>query len=126
MKTIIVIGALLLLACPTFAGNKELDRKQIYELKEKCQKAAEAYFMELSANLPKGDRIIITAAHYNIRLNTCLYAESVESPTGIITSVTDILENRIIDFCTTKSRSLSNVEEEYRKCNTRLEQLMTE
>ncbi len=124
MKIIMAISTLLILIGSAFAvdvGNKELDRKQqIYELKEKCQKAAEAYFMELSANLPKGDRIVMTAAHYNSRLNTCLYYESVETPKGIITSVTDILENKIMDFCTTKSK----FEGKYLKCNGRLEQMM--
>lgn len=75
MKTIIVIGALLLLVSPVFAGNKELDKKQIYELKEKCRQSAEQFVKGWETPESLQGMGLDSVSHtqsYNLRLNTCI------------------------------------------------------
>ncbi len=131
MKTIIVISTLLILASPAFAGNKELDRKQIYELKEKCSQSAERYFEQETAAFSKYFTFLETSQSYNSRLNTCLVEESRKYPDNrIVTIVTDIMKNTIVASCTTEVNGVNVVEGEFFKsrddCIRRLWQLMNE
>jgi hypothetical protein len=139
MKTIIVIGALLLLVSPIFpachAGNKDVDRKQIYELKEKCAKSTERYFYEISkgSNDPelKDAHLSHMTQSYNSRLNTCLADEwwvySGTNKRSLI--VRDILTGRIMAFCNETKGFYSvekNLLKSFDECIKKAEQLMDE
>ncbi len=109
MKAIIAIGALVLLVSPAaFAGNKGLDQKQIYELKEKCSRSANAYIGSMMPSLSKNQKIFNAEYNYNVRLNTCLLlvSESTEHPEGLptpkvttVTNVIDVLKNSNVGSC---------------------------
>lgn len=106
MKTIIVIGALLLLVSPALAGNTELDRKEIYELKEKCSQSAKSYEKENIDPLRRAykDVTMFVTSAYNVRLNACLVLQTNSYKDGdIVVTVTDILDNRVIEACQKKS-----------------------
>jgi hypothetical protein len=100
MKTIIVIAALLLLVSPSFAGNKELDRKQIYELKEKCHQAAERYVERETATVSQYYTVEEVSQNYNSRLNSCLVKETNRYPDkSTVVIVIDIMTNTSIAVC---------------------------
>ncbi len=103
MKTIIAIGALLLLVNPAFAGNKELDRKQIYELKERCHQAAGPFVKEMTnpdALLNMDVKSFSSSQNYNRRLNTCLVQIVYTHTDGRKDiNVLDVLTNKSMAYC---------------------------
>ncbi len=133
MKTIIVVGALLFLVSPAFAENKELDRKQIFELKTTCSQAADRYEKKEIAPLRKSKMVSLISVSnaYSVRLNTCLVKQTnVYSDTSSAVIVTDVLNNKTIAFCGSTSDSLNRVEDHIPKsldeCLERVRQLMSE
>ncbi len=134
--------ALLLLIGPALAGNKELDRKQIYELKEKCRQSAERYEREVINPLRSKGAIISVENAYNARLNTCLIEQTntyiEDLPKGVVKgyvfiTVTDILTSKPIASCATDTPGipLRNYVEGYfptswDECSGRIKQLMNE
>ena len=68
-KIILIIGILCFIPNLSFAGDKTLDRKQIYELQERCGKRAAELFKQEYGNGLESNRYALYTDHYNGKLN---------------------------------------------------------
>src|SRR5574341_1042433 len=75
MKTIIVIGALLLLISPACENKQppqpKISQKELYELQEKCRIRGEQFVNEVGSTYSKDMNFQV---HYNTKLNRCFVA----------------------------------------------------
>jgi hypothetical protein len=79
MRFLLLIGLLFIVTSVSGAADKltsqELDRKQIYELKERCGDRAETYFKKKYGNGIKIENGTVVQTnysnHYNTKLNKC-------------------------------------------------------
>jgi hypothetical protein len=73
----LIIAAILILTATTAAAEPNVT---LYQLQNNCEKLADETFRRVSAD--DEDRVHYRA-HYNARLNKCLYAETYISPTPV-------------------------------------------
>jgi len=75
-KIILIIGILFLASYTCFADDQKLDRKNIYDLQEKCGKRCDEYFKNENGNGTINDKEqlgnVSYQSHYNKKMNKCL------------------------------------------------------
>jgi hypothetical protein len=89
----LIIAAILILTATMAVAEPDVT---LYQLQNNCEKLADETFRRVSAD---DDDRVHYRAHYNARLNKCLYAETYISPTpagiNMWVYLSDLRENRI-------------------------------
>lgn len=95
-KIALILSILFTMINLAVAGNKELDRKQIYELRRECKEDADRYVNKYSD-------VRLDKVHYNIKLNKCLaeiLIKDKDDPEKFISRcLVDVNESNILERC---------------------------